>query len=210
MQVKTVVCGNQQREHDLPTRATTLAIILLRVLLALTAKFNLKALQLDAINAFVHALLDEIVFIKMPPRYREWGKVLRLYKALYGLRRSPLLWQQKLTDQLKALGFEDPLRAMHSSTKRYHLFLLCRRHSLCFQKRPTSRGWKDSSLAVRKSADQKKWRVEMVLRTPCDSKSIKAKHMVHRKPTSREYVMLSLLLCRIRIRIDYLLSPWML
>lgn len=122
---------------------------------------------------------------------------------------DPLCFGNRSSQILKALGFEDPLRAMHSSTKRYHLFLLCRRHSLCFQKRPTSRGWKDSSLAVRKSADQKKWRIEMVLRTPCDSKSIKAKHMVHRKPTLREYVMLSLLLCRIWIRIDYLLSPWM-
>ncbi len=33
------------------------------------------------------------------------GKVLKLNRALYGLRRSPLLWQQKLADEMKKLGF---------------------------------------------------------------------------------------------------------
>ncbi len=42
----------------------------------------------------------------MPPGYGEQSKVLKLKKALYGLRRSPLLLQQKLTDQIKKLGFE--------------------------------------------------------------------------------------------------------
>ena len=104
---RLVVCGNQQRKCDLPTRATTLATTSLRVLLALIAKFDLETIQLDAVNAFVHADLDETVFIKMPPGYGEQGKVLRLNKALYGLRRSPLLCQQKLTNQMKILGFTE-------------------------------------------------------------------------------------------------------
>ncbi len=41
----------------------------------------------------------------MPPGYLQFGKVLKLNKALYGLRRSPLLWQQKLTNEMKKLGF---------------------------------------------------------------------------------------------------------
>ena len=104
---RLVVCGNQQRKCDLPTRATTLATTSLRVLLALIARFDLETIQLDAVNAFVHADLDETVFIKMPPGYGEQGKVLKLNKALYGLRRSPLLWQQKLTNQMKILGFTE-------------------------------------------------------------------------------------------------------
>ena len=105
---RLVVCGNQQRQHDLPTRATTLAATSLRVLLALTAKFDLKTLQLDAVNAFVHAeLLDEMVFMRMPPGYAEQGKVLKLNKTLYGLRRSPLLWQQKLTNEMKKAGYTE-------------------------------------------------------------------------------------------------------
>src|SRR4029077_4128853 len=35
------------------------------------------------------------------------GRVLRLNKALYGLRRSPLLWQTKFTATLKDLGFTE-------------------------------------------------------------------------------------------------------
>ena len=103
---RLVVCGNQQRQHDLPIRATTLAATSLQVLLALTAKFDLETLQLDAVNAFVHAeLLDETVFMRMPPGYAEQGKVLKLNKALYGLRRSPLLWEQKLTNEMTKLGY---------------------------------------------------------------------------------------------------------
>ena len=104
---RLVVCDNQQKCHDLPTRATTLAITSLHVLLALVAKFDLETLQLDAVNVFVHANLDETVFIKMPPGYNKQGKVLKLNKTLYGLRQSPLLWQQKLTDKIKKVGFEE-------------------------------------------------------------------------------------------------------
>ena len=43
----------------------------------------------------------------MPPGYSEQGKALKLDNARYGLRRSPLVWQQKLTDQMKKLGFEE-------------------------------------------------------------------------------------------------------
>ena len=81
---RLVVCRNQQRQHNLPTRATTLAVTSLCVLLVLTAKFDLKTLQLDAVNAFVHAeLLDKTVFMRMPPGYVEQRKILKLNKALY-------------------------------------------------------------------------------------------------------------------------------
>ena len=43
----------------------------------------------------------------MPPGYAEQRKVLKLNKTLYGLRRSPLLWQQKLTNELKKLGYAE-------------------------------------------------------------------------------------------------------
>lgn len=104
---RLVVCGNQQARCDLPTRATTLAVTSLRVLLAIAAKFDLETLQLDAVNAFVHADLDETVFMRMPPGYTEPGKVLRLNKALYGLRGSPILWQKMLTSQLKSFAFTE-------------------------------------------------------------------------------------------------------
>ena len=104
---RLVALGNQQRQCDIPTRATTLAMTSLRVLLAMVAKFDLETLQLDAVNAFVHADLDELVYMRMPPGFTISSRVLRLNKALYGLRRSPLLWQTKLTSVLKDLGFKE-------------------------------------------------------------------------------------------------------
>ncbi len=79
----------------------------LRVLLALVVKFDLETLQLDVVNAFVQADLDETVFMRIPPRYGENGKVLKINRALYGLRRSFLLWQQNLPDKMKKLSFEE-------------------------------------------------------------------------------------------------------
>ena len=101
-----VVYGNQQQNQDLPTRATILAITLLRTLLAVIAKFNLEILQLDGINAFVYVNLNERVFMRMSLGYVQCGKVLKLNKALYGLYQSPLLWQQKLTNEMTKLGFK--------------------------------------------------------------------------------------------------------
>ncbi|KAM4067687.1 reverse transcriptase (RNA-dependent DNA polymerase) [Hirsutella rhossiliensis] len=78
-----------------------------RTLMAIAAEHDLELEQMDAVNAFVHAPLDdeEVIFMRMPPGFQKRGKVLRLRKALYGLRRSPLLWQQMLTSSLEELGF---------------------------------------------------------------------------------------------------------
>ena len=106
---RLVVCGNQQAPGDLPTRATTLASMAFRTLMAVTAKFDLETIQMDAVNAFVHCDLDEVVYMRMPPGFNQGkrDKVLRLRKALYGLRRSPLLWQKNLTSSLRELGFKE-------------------------------------------------------------------------------------------------------
>ena len=104
--------GNQQRNHDLPTRATTLAITSLRILLAVAVKFDLETLQLNAMNAFLDWELDEKVFMRMPPGYVQSGHFLKLNKALYWLRRSLLLWQKKLTNEIKKLGFKKILQEL--------------------------------------------------------------------------------------------------
>nr|XP_036578045.1 polyprotein [Colletotrichum truncatum]KAF6785175.1 polyprotein [Colletotrichum truncatum] len=77
-----------------------------RVLMAVAARFDLELLQYDAVNAFVYADLDETVYMELPPGYRVLGRILRLRKALYGLRRSPLLWQRHLEKGLVERGFE--------------------------------------------------------------------------------------------------------
>ena len=74
--------------------------------MAIAAEYDLELEQMDAVNAFVHCDLDEVVYMQMPPGFEKPGKILRLRKALYGLRRSPLIWQRDLTGTLQRLGFE--------------------------------------------------------------------------------------------------------
>jgi hypothetical protein len=102
------VRGDQQIKSDLTgTYAATLAARSFRVFMALAARFDLELTQYDAVNAFVHAKLDETVFMQMPDGYRKNGHILKLNKALYGLRRSPILWQQKLKLALQGQGFTE-------------------------------------------------------------------------------------------------------
>ncbi len=64
-----------------------------RVLMIITAKFNLEIVQMDAVNAFMNCTLDEVMYMRHPPGFKN-GKgntVLQLRKTLYKLRQSPLL-----------------------------------------------------------------------------------------------------------------------
>jgi uncharacterized protein (DUF1330 family) len=89
---RIVVRGDQQRPTEQETYAATLAARSFRILMAIAARFDLELIQYDAVNAFVNAKLEDTVFMQMPPGYKTPGKILRLNKALYGLRQSPLLW----------------------------------------------------------------------------------------------------------------------
>jgi len=68
-------------------KAIILASITFWTLIAITAKFNLKTTQIDAVNIFVYCNLDKVIYIKLPPGFnnRKIDKVLHLRKALYRL-----------------------------------------------------------------------------------------------------------------------------
>jgi hypothetical protein len=104
---RLVVRGDQQAKstHE-DTYASTLAGRSFRTLMAIAARFDLELLQYDVVNAFVNAELKQDVYMRMPPGYRRPGLILKLQKALYGLRQSPLLWQKELTATLTNLGFK--------------------------------------------------------------------------------------------------------
>ncbi|XDG02528.1 hypothetical protein ABKA04_002143 [Annulohypoxylon sp. FPYF3050] len=104
---RLVVRGDQQRKSsNEETYASTLAGRSFRALMAIAARFDLELKQFDAVNAFVNASVDHDVFMKMPPGYHKKGTILRILKALYGMRESPLLWQKEFTKTLKEIGFE--------------------------------------------------------------------------------------------------------
>jgi len=104
---RLVVRGDQQRNiTSQDTYAATLAGRSFRLLMAIAAKHDLELKQYDVTNAFVHASLDREVYMRMPQGFRKPGTVLKLQKALYGLRISPLLWQKHFTATLTQLGFQ--------------------------------------------------------------------------------------------------------
>jgi hypothetical protein len=104
---RLVVRGDQQlRGAAEDNYAATLAGRSFRTIMAIAARFDLELLQYDAVNAFVNAKLDEDIFMRMPPGHRRTGTIFKLNKALYGLRRSPLLWQRTLSRVLKSIGFK--------------------------------------------------------------------------------------------------------
>jgi hypothetical protein len=64
--------------------------------------------HLDVKSAFLNGDLEEEAYVEQPPgfvKHGKEGKVLRLKKALYGLRQAPRAWNAKLDSSLAHLGF---------------------------------------------------------------------------------------------------------
>ena len=98
------VRGDLQKLTLDDTYAATLAAKAFRALMAITATFELTAMQWDVTNAFCQAELDEVVYIECPPGHGRPGFCLRLLKPLYGLRRSPRMWYREISGALREFG----------------------------------------------------------------------------------------------------------
>jgi hypothetical protein len=74
----------------------------------LAAHHSWEVHHLDVKSAFLNGDLTEEVYVSQPPGFVVHGmegKVLRLKKALYGLRQAPWAWNAKLHSTLLSLGF---------------------------------------------------------------------------------------------------------
>jgi hypothetical protein len=120
----------QQDVHKRDVSAITGAFKTFRLLMALTAAFDLEIIQIDAINAFVNAPIDEDIYIPIPQAYMHMegkqGKALKLRKALYGLRKSPKLWFNHFSTTLRELGLipvpDEPYLFVHPTELRMVFF----------------------------------------------------------------------------------------
>ena len=106
LKYKARICvrGDLQSMTNEDTYAATLAYKIFRTLMALVAIYDYETIQLDAVNAFLNADLEDVVHCFYPPGYRKPGHCLLLNKALYGLRKSPRLWLKLLGATLIKLG----------------------------------------------------------------------------------------------------------
>jgi hypothetical protein len=79
-----------------------------RLLLTLAAQEGWQVHHMDVKSAFLNGDLKDEVYVRQPAGFiiaGQEGKVLRLRKALYGLRQAPRAWNSKLDDTLKKMNF---------------------------------------------------------------------------------------------------------
>ena len=96
-----------------------------RVFLALSAKFGLKVHQMDVVTAFLNSPIDTDIYVKPPPGFdTKPGFVWKLKSALYGLKQSPMLWNNHMKGTLSKLGFEQ-------NKKEFGLFYRRSKGKLC-------------------------------------------------------------------------------
>ncbi|KAI0996051.1 hypothetical protein K3495_g12130 [Podosphaera aphanis] len=106
LKFKARICvrGDLQPRTDEDNYASTLAFQVFRVLMALVAYFDLETLQVDAVNAFCNSPLDEEIYLYNRPGFGRKGQILRLFRGLYGLRKSPKLWLELLSGTFLDIG----------------------------------------------------------------------------------------------------------
>ena len=90
----------------------------------LAAQLDLATRQVDYVAAFVHSPLpkpdgyDKMTpheqerantYVECPKGFPEEGKVLKLNKALYGLKSAPKAFFTHLKSNLEAIGFEQAI-----------------------------------------------------------------------------------------------------
>ena len=99
---RLVAQGFMQREgvDFFQTSAPTPAAASVKVVLAFANELGYPVHHLDTAQAFTQAELDCTVYMKLPGGCGNLsGKIVRLEKALYGLRQSGLLWNELLVNK---------------------------------------------------------------------------------------------------------------
>jgi hypothetical protein len=80
----------------------------MHLLVALAAHERWTVHHMDVKSSFLNGTLKEEVYVPQPPGFiiaDSEGKVLRLHKALYGLRQTPKVWNAKFDATMATLGF---------------------------------------------------------------------------------------------------------
>lgn len=115
----------------------------IRYLMALASKYNLDIQQMDAVTAFLQGELSEDIFIERPQGISDGkdGQVLKLNKAVYGLKQSSLVWNTKLDHALKKFGLTrskvDPCIYFHRNGKNMTFIAIYVDDILLFTNEPT-------------------------------------------------------------------------
>ena len=100
----------QQHGYDYEeTFSPTLKFASLRVLLAVAVQMDMKIHQMDVKTAFLHGELTEEVFMEQPEGFIKPGRencMLRLKKAIYGLKQASRCWNATFCNFTLKAGFD--------------------------------------------------------------------------------------------------------
>lgn len=114
---RLVIRGFKQKKNykTYETYAPVAKIAIVRLLLAIANKFKLKVHQFDVKTAFLNGELgEEEIYMEIPRGFTEeekyrGKKVIRLKRALYGLKISPKKWNERFDKAMKEMGYQrDP------------------------------------------------------------------------------------------------------
>jgi hypothetical protein len=84
--------------------AATFASKIFCMMMTLIVDFHLKIRQLNAVNVFLNVFNDEKIYCHMSNEYKQFKKILKLFRILYDQKKSFLLWLRILID--KYIKFE--------------------------------------------------------------------------------------------------------
>lgn len=80
----------------------------LRLMFALAVQLNLNMCHLDVNTAFLNGVLSEEIYMQKPVglKCNDDNNVLKLKRAIYGLKQSSRIWYQRVEDLLKSIGYQ--------------------------------------------------------------------------------------------------------
>ncbi|KAF7334226.1 Transcription factor [Mycena sanguinolenta] len=107
-----LVAGGHRQIYNVDyteTASPTMNLATFRFLLAIAAKYDLEAENIDFSSAYTNADLEETIYMEQPPGFKKPGHenlVCLLHKALYGLKQAGRQWYKTVVELLvKRLGF---------------------------------------------------------------------------------------------------------
>lgn len=98
-----------------------------RVFLALSVQLGLRVHQMDVVTAFLNSHIGTDIYVKPPPGWDDKpGYVWKLNSAFYGLKQSPMLWNNHIKNALSKIGFEQNKKefGLHFRRSTLDLFLI--------------------------------------------------------------------------------------
>lgn len=111
---RLVAVGSSQIEGQdyNETHSPVVKIKVIRILLALSAMFDLKVEQIDINTAFLNGTLDETNYMRLPQGFRQndaegYPLYAKLKKSLYGLHQAGREWYKTLRAYLLEIGFTE-------------------------------------------------------------------------------------------------------